>query len=149
MSTGNVKPTGAFVAASWAALFIGGIAFLIGLWNGSLPWNEKGFYFILLVFGLFAAVSLQKSVRDKIEGIPVTGIYFGLCWLALGISLLLLTIGLWNATLALSEKGFYSMAYLFALFGAIAVQKNVRDLGGFDNQDSVNQDSLNQLVKKG
>jgi uncharacterized membrane protein YiaA len=93
--------------------------------------NEKGFYFILLIFGLFAAVSLQKSVRDRLEGIPVTGIYFTLCWAGLGIALLLLAIGLWNAELALSEKGFFGMAFLFSLFGSVAVQKNVRDLAAF------------------
>jgi uncharacterized membrane protein YiaA len=35
--------------------------------------------------------------------------------------------GLWNAKLALSEKGFYGMAYLLALFATVAIQKNVRD----------------------
>ncbi|MFM7856321.1 MAG: YiaA/YiaB family inner membrane protein, partial [Flammeovirgaceae bacterium] len=36
-------------------------------------------------------------------------------------------IGLWNATLTLSEKGFYSMSFLLSLFAAITVQKNTRD----------------------
>ncbi len=90
--------------------------------------NEKGFYFVLLMFGLFSAVSLQKSVRDKLEGIPVTGIYFGLCWIGLGIAVGLMMVGLWNAELARSEKGFFGMAFLFSLFGSVAVQKNVRDL---------------------
>jgi hypothetical protein len=36
-------------------------------------------------------------------------------------------IGLWNATLTLSEKGFYGMSFLMSLFAAIAVQKNIRD----------------------
>jgi hypothetical protein len=35
--------------------------------------------------------------------------------------------GLWNATLLPSEKGFYAFAFLLAIFGAIAVQKNTRD----------------------
>jgi hypothetical protein len=35
---------------------------------------------------------------------------------------------LWNATLALSEKGFYAMAFALSLFAAIAVQKNIRDV---------------------
>ena len=39
----------------------------------------------------------------------------------------LLVIGLWNASLLLSEKGFYGLAYFLSLFGAVAVQKNVRD----------------------
>lgn len=126
------RPTAAFVAASWAALGIGSLTYMIGLWNSTMVLNEKGFYFILLVFGLFAAVSLQKSVRDRLEGIPVTAIYFGLCWIALGISLLLLLIGLWNAELARSEKGFFGIAFLFGLFGAVAVQKNVRDLAAYE-----------------
>jgi uncharacterized membrane protein YiaA len=39
----------------------------------------------------------------------------------------LLVVGLWNATLLPSEKGYYAFSYLLALFGAIAVQKNTRD----------------------
>lgn len=122
------RPTGAFIGASWAALAVGAFVYLAGLWNASMQLNEKGYYFTLLMYGLFAAVSLQKSVRDRIESIPVTGIYFGLCWASLGIAVLLLVVGLWNATLADSEKGFYAMAFLLSLFGAVAVQKNIRDL---------------------
>ena len=128
------KPTGAFIGASWTALLVGAATYLIGLWNADMPLNEKGYYFTLLMYGLFSAVSLQKSVRDRLEGIPVTGIYFGLCWLSLGLSLLLLTIGLWNAKFPPTEKGFYSMSYLLSLFAAVAVQKNVRDLALFASE---------------
>ncbi len=122
------RPTAAFVGASWVALGTGAIAFVAGLWNAPMALNDKGYYFAVLMYGLFAAVSLQKSVRDRLEGIPVTALYFGLCWISLGLCLLLLTVGLWNATLSSSEKGFYAMAFLLALFGAVAVQKNVRDI---------------------
>lgn len=134
------KPTGAFVGASWAALFIGSGAYLFGLWNSTMQLNEKGYYFTILLYGLFASVSLQKTVRDKLEGIRVTGIYFGICWASIGISLLLLTVGLWNATLTLSEKGFYAMAYLLALFASVAVQKNVRDINLADELASLPND---------
>lgn len=53
--------------------------------------------------------------------------YYAICWFSLIAALLLLTIGLFNATLLLSEKGFYAMAYALSLFGAVAVQKNTRD----------------------
>lgn len=43
-----------------------------------MPLNEKGYYFTLLMYGLFSAISLQKSVRDCLEGIHVTNIYYGL-----------------------------------------------------------------------
>jgi uncharacterized membrane protein YiaA len=121
------KPTFAFVAASWTALLAGSLSFVIALWNSNLALNEKGYYFVLLMYGLFSAVSVQKSVRDRMEGIPVTNIYYGLSWISVLLAILLLLIGLWNATMALSEKGFYGMSYLLSLFAAIAVQKNVRD----------------------
>jgi uncharacterized membrane protein YiaA len=122
------RPTGAFVGASWAALFVGGGTYLAGLWNGQMMLNEKGYYFTLLMYGLFSAVSLQKSVRDRLEGIRVSGMYFGLCWLSLGLAITLLAVGLWNATLSDSEKGFFAMSFLLSLFAAVAVQKNTRDL---------------------
>ncbi len=126
------RPTGAFIGASWIALLIGALTYLTGLWNSAMPLNEQGYYFTILMYGLFSAVSLQKSVRDRLEGIHVTGIYFGLCWVSLLTSLLLLGIGLMNATLALSEKGFFAMSFVLSLFAAVAVQKNVRDIAGID-----------------
>jgi len=126
MSTHH-RPSGAFVGASWTALLLGAGAFLAGLWNAQMALNEKGYYLTLLLYGLFAAVSLQKSVRDKVEGIRVSNMYFGLCWISTASAILLLGVGLWNANLALSEKGFYGMAFALSLFAAVAVQKNVRD----------------------
>jgi uncharacterized membrane protein YiaA len=122
------KPSSAFVLASWAALFAGAIAYLVGLWNAGMPLSEKGYYFTVLLYGLFAAVSLQKGVRDQLEGIPVTPIYFGLSWASVLLTITLLAVGLWNASLLLSEKGFYAMAFVLAMFAAVTVQKNTRDL---------------------
>ena len=128
------KPSSAFVGASWAALLLGVVAFMMGLWNASMQLNEKGFYFAVLVLGLYSAISLQTVVRDRLEGVAVTGIYYGISWVALLIAVLLLGTGLFNATLQLSEKGFYGMAFALALFGAIAVQKNTRDSLGADDE---------------
>ncbi|MGI4884126.1 MAG: inner membrane protein YiaA [Janthinobacterium lividum] len=121
------QPSPAFIGASWIALVAGMGAFMVGLFNAAMPLNEKGYYFTILMYGLFSAVSLQKSVRDRLEGIPVTNIYYGLSWFSTVLAIGLLVVGLWNATLALSEKGFYGMSFLLALFAAIAVQKNTRD----------------------
>ena len=127
MTTNTNKPTAAFVGASWVALLAGAGAYLFGLWNTDMQLNEKGYYLTLLLYGLFAAVSLQKTVRDKLEGVPVTGLYVALCWFSMAVTIVLMGIGLFNAKLALSEKGFYGMAFLLALFATIAIQKNVRD----------------------
>lgn len=122
-----MKPSVAFIAASWIAVGAGIIGYIVGLWNAQMLPSEKGFYFTVLMFGLFAVVSVQKSVRDRLEGVPVTGLYYGICWFATILSIVLLTVGLWNANLSGSDKGYYAFAFLLALFGAIAVQKNTRD----------------------
>lgn len=122
------KPTPAFIGASWLALLVGSLGYLIGLWNATMQLNEKGYYLTILLYGLFSSVSLQKSVRDRMEGINVSNLYFGLCWISVGICILLLAVGLWNATITPSEKGFYAMSYLMSLFASVAVQKNVRDV---------------------
>lgn len=125
----NQKPSNAFMAASWVALITGIISFNVGLWNAaSMYLSEKGYYFTVLMFGLYSAISLQKAVRDQLEGIPVTSIYYGISWFTTLLAILLLVIGLWNADLERSEKGFYGMSFTLSLFSAVAVQKNIRDL---------------------
>ncbi|AGC76586.1 putative membrane protein YiaA [Nonlabens dokdonensis] len=126
------KPTAAFISASWTALLVGMVSYCIGLWNADMALNEKGYYFVILLFGLFSVISVQKAVRDKQEGVAVTDIYYGISWFVTIASIVLLIIGLWNADLLLSEKGFYGMSFLLSLFAAIAVQKNTRDVKFID-----------------
>ena len=121
------KPSSAFVSVSWFTLITGIAAYLIGLWNTTMMLSEKGYYFSILIFGLFAVISVQKSVRDRLEKIPETDIYYGLSCFTTITALVLLVIGLWNVDLSLSEKGFYSISYILSMFSAIAVQKNTRD----------------------
>lgn len=127
----NLKPTSAFKLSAIASLVIGMGAYLIGLYNATLLLNEKGYYLIILLYSLFAAVSLQKVVRDKQQGLPISKPYTMICWVSLAIAIALLAIGLFNADMLLSEKGFFAMAYTLSLFSAITVQKNIRDMLAF------------------
>lgn len=128
-------PSSAYVMASWLALITGILTYLIGLYNAKMQLNEKGYYFTLLLYGLFAAVSLQKVVRDRDDGLPITNIYYGLCWISLGFAILLMSVGLFNAgSIIRSEKGFYAMTFILSIFSAITVQKNVRDIENSKNQ---------------
>lgn len=45
------RPSPAFIAASWVALLLGAVAYLVGLFNAEMPLNEKGYYLTLLLFG--------------------------------------------------------------------------------------------------
>lgn len=121
-------PSTAFVGASWAALGIGVGGFLLGLWRAQMALNEKGYYLALLVLGLYAAISLQKTVRDKLEDLPVSPLYSAISWAVLGMSIVLIGVGLFNATLLPSEKGYYFMAFTLSLFAVITLQKNIRDI---------------------
>ena len=136
------KPTSAFIGASWVSLFAGIVSYCIGLWNAEMLLNEKGYYFTVLLFALFSVISVQKSVRDKLEGIDVTDMYYGISWGTSIISILLLIIGLRNADLELSEKGFYGMSFLLSVFSAIAVQKNTRDIAYIEKNENGNEKEL-------
>ena len=131
-----LKPSVAFIGASWLSLLIGMTSYCIGLWNAEMELNEKGYYFTILLFGLFSVISVQKSVRDRLEGIPVTDLYYGISWFTTIAAVVLLIIGLWNADLLLSEKGFYGMAFTLSLFSSISVQKNTRDMELFEDHNS-------------
>jgi len=107
------KPTSAFIGASWSALLIGMTSFCIGLWNADMLLNEKGYYFTILLFGLFSVISVQKAVRDKMEAIPVTDIYYSISWFTTIISIALLVIGLWNCFIIKhSGKSFHKRPHL-------------------------------------
>jgi len=136
------KPSNAFIGVSWTVLLTGIATYIIGLWNASMEFNEKGYYFTVLIFGLFSVISLQKTVRDQLEGIPVTNVYYGLAWGTSLLSVLLLVIGLWNADLELSEKGFFAMSFVLSLFSAIAVQKNLRDVKAVQDSSTEHQSAL-------
>ncbi|WP_339724225.1 inner membrane protein YiaA [uncultured Paraglaciecola sp.] len=129
-------PTKSYTLASIAALIIGAGAYGLGLFNAEMALNEKGYYLCIILYGLFSMVSLQKTIRDKAEGIATSKIYHSISWASAGISIALLAIGLFNAELLLSEKGFYAMAYVLSIFAAVTVQKNVRDKQAFESQDT-------------
>ncbi|MBU2877228.1 MULTISPECIES: inner membrane protein YiaA [Alteromonadaceae] len=134
LNTALQAPTKSYTYAAVAALIIGIGAYGVGLFNAQMLLNEKGYYLITLLYGLFSIVSLQKNVRDKAEGINTSSIYGSLSWISTGLAIALLVIGLINADLLLSEKGFYAMAYTLSLFAAVTVQKNVRDKQAATNE---------------
>ena len=127
------RPTKLFIGVAWVSLIIGAALYLIGLWNvDTMQLNEKGFYLTVLLFALHSVVSVQKNVRDKIEGKEVNAVYEIITWVAVCAPVAFLIIGLYNANLLLSEKGFYGIAFFMSMFAAITIQKNTRDLAFFD-----------------
>ncbi len=136
-------PSKSYTLASIAALVIGSAAYVIGLFNAQMSLNEKGYYLIVLLFGLFSMVSVQKAVRDEREGIKTSKMYTRICWFSSAIAVSLLTVGLYNAELLLSEKGFYAMAYTLSLFAVVVMQKNIRDR---DSIEKIDGEAIQQQV---
>lgn len=125
-------PSAAFIGISWLVLVTGIVTYNFGLWSnqfaGDMELNEQGYYLVVLMYAVFSVISVQKSVRDKLEGVPVTAIYYALSWGSSIASILFLVIGLWNADMEAAEKGFFGMSFVLSLFAAVAVQKNTRDV---------------------
>jgi len=93
------------------------IGFLVGLWRAEMALNEKGYYFTVLMYGLFSVVSVQKSVRDRLEGVPVTDIYYGLSWFSTILCIVLLTIGFFDAL----SNVFFAVASTKGVLPVVAV----------------------------
>ncbi|MDA7878693.1 inner membrane protein YiaA [Mariniblastus sp.] len=129
------KPSNMFAVVSWAALAIGVLGYLIGLWNVELmSIGEKGFYLTIILFALHASVSAQKNVRDQAEGLSVNQTFLMLTWAAVIAPIILLVMGLYNAELPLADKGFYGIAFIMSMFAAVSVQKNTRDIMQYEKQ---------------
>jgi uncharacterized membrane protein YiaA len=74
------KPTAAYMGATWVVVIIGLLSYYIDLWNARMELKETGYYFSILLMGVYAAISLQKVVRDKAENIKVSDMYYGISW---------------------------------------------------------------------
>ena len=142
----------AFDAFAWLAL-LGGIAvYVIGLFRSRMELNEMGFYFAVLILGLFATISVQEVLRNRYENIPVSGVYFSLAMMALASALTMFIIALFRVDLLPSEVGFYGISYFLTLFGAICVQKMVRDRENLGAKimlvDQASEDATKRLFGK-
>lgn len=123
------KPTAAFIGAGWAAFAVFALTYLIALWRMGIPPIENYFYITILLFGLFGVVSIVKSIRDREDNIPVTGLFIGLSWVAAITPLVIMGLYLLNvSTLNELQRGLLFLTYAAAVFAAIVVQKNHRDL---------------------
>lgn len=117
----------AFDMFAWIALLGGIVVYVIGLIRSQMELNEMGFYFAVLLLGLFATIAVQEGLRNRFEGIPVSGIFSSLAMFCLLTALTMFVIALFRVDLLPSEIGFYGISYFLALFGSVAVHKMVRD----------------------
>ena len=141
------KPSPIFQSISMGAFIFSNVVFAIGLYNAQLALSEKGFYIAVIVLGLFSVVTVQKSIRDKIEGIEVHKMFFNLGFFAVAVAIGLMIVGLFNAVLPLNEKGFFAVTFVMSLFSSIVLQKNFRDMALFDKINGIKIKDKNEVLK--
>jgi uncharacterized membrane protein YiaA len=78
-------------------------------------------------------VSLQKAVRDRLENIKVTDIYYGICWFATLSSIVLLAIGLWNATILPVKKASTDLPFYWHFRSHCGTEKYRQYASGIKN----------------
>ena len=64
------QPSPAFIGASWIALVAGMGAFMMGLFNAAMPLNEKGYYFIIFMYGLFRPFCCKRVCATGSKAFP-------------------------------------------------------------------------------
>lgn len=116
-----------FYFLTWAAFIVAFSFTLIAIWNTEWQLVEKGFYTIVLGWITFSAFSLVKTLRDKSEGLKVSGEYIFLAWLSTLASFGIGMIAIWNTEWVLVEKGYYWLGLLFVSYTAFALSKEIRD----------------------
>lgn len=118
------KPSQTYLVMTYVVAAIGLACYLVGLFNADIQLNEKGYYLAIYVLAMFSTVALQKSIRDKEDGLDSTSNSFiTMSWCALAAAVAFLLVGLFNANMALSEKGFYGVTFIMSLFALMSAQK--------------------------
>jgi uncharacterized membrane protein YiaA len=75
--------------------------------------------------------------NKNLEALKPTQAYLGVTWAAFAFSVIVFGIGLFNAEMLLSEKGFYILALVFGLYSVITLQKTIRDQSEGVEVDSI------------
>lgn len=60
----NIPVSPLFLGLSWASVGAVVVLLTVGLWNADLLRSEQGFYAMSFLLSMFAAVAVQKNVRD-------------------------------------------------------------------------------------
>ncbi len=81
----------------------------VRVWNAEMQLNEKGYYFAVLVLDCFLLRLIKRPFGTSMKAYRHFHLLYDLpdCLYYLCC---ITVVGLWNATLLLSEKGYYGLA---------------------------------------
>lgn len=123
-------PTAAFQGVCWFAFAVGAITYLFAVWYApDATVADRYFLYTAFLFSIFGCISVSKAVRDKQEKIPVTGLFYGLSYVAAIVPLIMVGYNLAFESLYVdtSQRALIGMAYAISAFAVLAISKNERD----------------------
>ncbi|AYL63457.1 inner membrane protein YiaB [Citrobacter youngae] len=97
----------------WIFFLSGALIYVIGLWQACPLLSGKGYFFGVLMTGMFVAYVYQWAENLNQNDERFTSV----CQMVALITVGLLLVGVWNAPLTPLEKGLYPVAFFVCLFG--------------------------------
>lgn len=122
-------PTGAWQGVSWFAFGLGAVVFLYSVWYApGITVGERYFLYTAALFSLYGCVGVSKVVRDRVEGIPVTPLFYGLSFVAAIAPFVLVAYNMvFDSTLPATTRALLGMAYALTAYATLGIAKNERD----------------------
>ena len=99
----------------WILFLSGALIYVIGLWQACPLLSGKGYFFGVLMTGMFVTYVYQRA-----ENLNQNDERFAsVCQMVVLITIGLLLVGVWNAPLAPFEIGLYPAAFFVCLAGQV------------------------------
>ena len=109
----------------WMLFLSGILTYSIGLWRACPLLSGKGYFFGVLMTGMFVTYVYQRAENLDQSDERLTSV----CQMVTLITVGLLLVGVWNAPLSPLEKGLYPVAFIICLLGQVLLLR-LQNMGG-------------------
>jgi uncharacterized membrane protein YiaA len=99
----------------WILFLSGALIYVIGLWRACPLLSGKGYFFGVLMTGMFVTYAYQRAVNLNQNDERFASV----CQMVVLITVGLLLVGVWNAPVSSLEKGLYPVAFIICLLGQV------------------------------
>ncbi|MEG0802668.1 MAG: inner membrane protein YiaB [Citrobacter sp.] len=108
----------------WIIFLSGALMYVIGLWQACPLLSGKGYFFGVLMTGMFVGYVYQWAENLNLNDER----FVSVCQMVALITVGLLLVGVWNAPLSPLEKGLYPVAFFMCLLGQVLLMRSTENL---------------------
>ena len=121
------RDTGGWRVQVWLSFGIALFACSVGIIR--LPGQDldRAFLALGLLFCLFAAFAVAKTIRDNRDGEVDTKSWIMTVWVAFAAAVALTAWGLWRMNIPGAEKNYMMVSWLFLVSSTFTLAKTIRD----------------------